>query len=1769
MKVSVTSTVMFVLLPIIGSGVAIADTTLAQTIVPTNATTQVNVSENDVLDISGGTPAAGNLFHSFDQFNIEQQHTANFIATPTTDSIIGQIIGGTASTIDGLLQVTGSSADLYLVNPAGLIFGPNARLDLGGSFTATTATHLGDGTQWFEVLSDPDYSNLVTPPNHFGFSRPGTITNQGQLTVPNGHSIRLLATQINNTGKLSATNGEVTLLAADAGQTFQLGQTGGLLSLEVAANSDLSDTLPALITGGEAHHSNALVINNNGEVSLMQTPANDPQPSFNLTNAGNISTQGTTGGEINLLGNSIQVINSTLNASGSHDGGVIRIGGDYQGQGPLPHASQIDIANTTHLIADAAQGNGGQVIVWSDGTTIFDGNISAQSATGDGGLIETSGLNQLTIGENAIVTTAAPQGAAGLWLLDPTDLTIVETGGLGAIGEGINNSDSTINASTIVAALMSSDVTLQATDTITITAAIDASETSSNRNLVLDTATLNLNDRITLHDSGQLSGTAPTVNVGINGSIQNGVDAVADGGTVNLAAATYREGDPITLDHPLTLIGQGQDNTIISGDADNNGTGDHQVLRITNRGDNITLTDLTIQDGLSTSDGAGLKNDGDNVLISNTNFFNNQVTSGGRDGGAIHNHGSLTLLNTKFQNNSTGSDGGAIDIEKGSVDIINNSFISNQAGRHGGAIDLDPNGSLMVSNTSFTLNDASTDGGAIYLEGDTTLTAVTLLNNTANNGGAIYSNKSGTLNIANSTLSNNQATNLGGAISIFSSGSVNIQTSVIEYNEATISGGGIHNNNNNNIYISDTSILFNQALTELGGGINNLGDLTLTNIDLESNTSNFLGGGIFNGASSLLSVTDSDFRSNQATDDGGGLYNNRGELIISNSGFENNTANRGGGLFNSGTATLDTVNFEANQANIDGGGFYNQINATSEITAGIFDNNSAQNGGGIYNRGDISLLNNVIFDNQAIGLGTQNGGAGIFNSSGGSLSVNSSLIANNTSTTQGGGILNLARDNQTTVTITNSTIINNQALTKGGGIENASLQGFSNLAELTITNSTISRNQASTGGGIRTVGLTILTNTTIAENVATSSGGGLSEHPITVETPELINTIVANNSAPINPDVEGTFNDQGNNLIGIDQGSTGFNLSTLIGTVSDPLNPNLTPLNHNLGTLPSHQLLSNSPAANAGNNSAATASDQNGQPRIIGGTVDIGAIESDILPNNTTITPNDINDPEPQPDLAEPSEPQTPQTPGIENPEPQAPTEPSEPISQTPEIENPEPQAPTIRPVPSDPQQPQTLESSPSLLQQHQSENLTDTSPVTLNGGSILSQEEKSVQSLNPEQNSPASTNGRLQYFDEEAFQYLEESLSKDYEEYWQLPPTQPVTLTSVQQTLNQANQEYHTETAIIYAVFVPQASANAHSLDRLDLPRSQHTPSPEDQLLLILIPANGTPVQQQVNVTRAELTQQATLFRLAVSDPEDSLSYKALARQMHSWLLAPLQKELAEQQVNHVMYSLDQGLRTIPLAAMMQEDTFVIEQYGVSLIPSMGLTQLQVGNIDSQPEPLIAGADQFKTLAALPAVPIELNVVAQSFQSSDVLLNEIFTLDNVLQMQTSQKSNWLHLATHAEFNAGDLDQSFIQFWDSQLTFNQMRELNWQDLELLILSACNTALSSPEAELGFTGIAAAAGIKTSMGSLWDVSDVGTLALIAEFYGQLPKMPLHFNALQQAQISLIRGETQINNNVLHTSHGHTTLPDHWNFQATAEFSHPFYWAGFTMVGNPWK
>ena len=218
--------------------------TLAQSITPAadGAGTQVT-SDGNRLDIHGGRLSGdgANLFHSFERFGLDAGQTANFLSHPAITNILGRVVGGNASIINGLIQVSGGNSNLFLINPAGIVFGANAQLNVPASFTATTATGIGFGqNRWFNATAHNDYQNLIGIPSQLAFdqSQAGVIINAANLAVSGGQHLTLLAGNVINTGQLTAPSGTITLAAVKGESLVKISQSGHLLSLEIAPPRD-------------------------------------------------------------------------------------------------------------------------------------------------------------------------------------------------------------------------------------------------------------------------------------------------------------------------------------------------------------------------------------------------------------------------------------------------------------------------------------------------------------------------------------------------------------------------------------------------------------------------------------------------------------------------------------------------------------------------------------------------------------------------------------------------------------------------------------------------------------------------------------------------------------------------------------------------------------------------------------------------------------------------------------------------------------------------------------------------------------------------------------------------------------------------------------------------------------------------------------------------------------------------------------------------------------------------------------------------------------------------------------------------------------------------------------------------------------------------------------------------------------------------------------------------------------------------------------------
>ncbi|MBE9124176.1 CHAT domain-containing protein [Tychonema sp. LEGE 07199] len=408
-----------------------------------------------------------------------------------------------------------------------------------------------------------------------------------------------------------------------------------------------------------------------------------------------------------------------------------------------------------------------------------------------------------------------------------------------------------------------------------------------------------------------------------------------------------------------------------------------------------------------------------------------------------------------------------------------------------------------------------------------------------------------------------------------------------------------------------------------------------------------------------------------------------------------------------------------------------------------------------------------------------------------------------------------------------------------------------------------------------------------------------------------------------------------------------------------------------------------------------------------------------------------------------------------------------------------------------------------------------------------------------------------------EAVTRIEQDWEEDYQKYLQQDfGARAKTAEAISKTLSRLAVQTKKKPALIYAI-----------------PRT-------DQLELILILPDRPPILRSVPSAKQEtLLSAVKKFNNEITNPAklSTTSYLEGAQQLYQWIIAPLETDLQIAKIETLLFCVGEGLRTVPLAAMHDGKQFLIQKYSLARIPAFKFTNTNYANLKNT-QVLAMGASIFSETAnkqPLPAVPLELRTIVQEWPGKS-FLNEDFTLVNLQSQRLQQRYGIIHLATHAEFRPGAPNKSYIQFWDTRLGLDQMRDLKWNNppLELLVLSACRTALGDKEAELGFAGLALQSGAKSALASLWYVSDAGTLALMSEFYERLkvnkPKDPpiIKSEALREAQIAAIEGKLTINNGQLQSSRGEVFLPLSIPKLDSKDLSHPYYWAAFNMIGSPW-
>ena len=348
-----------------------------------------------------------------------------------------------------------------------------------------------------------------------------------------------------------------------------------------------------------------------------------------------------------------------------------------------------------------------------------------------------------------------------------------------------------------------------------------------------------------------------------------------------------------------------------------------------------------------------------------------------------------------------------------------------------------------------------------------------------------------------------------------------------------------------------------------------------------------------------------------------------------------------------------------------------------------------------------------------------------------------------------------------------------------------------------------------------------------------------------------------------------------------------------------------------------------------------------------------------------------------------------------------------------------------------------------------------------------------------------------------------------------------------------------------------------------------------DGQLDLVLITATGEPKGIRVPLRQADFRDSLQKLYGALSRQENLSVNDANgpSRSLYRQIFASLEPILQEQKITTLLLSADQGLQAIPYAALHNGKQFLGEQYGLSLTPSLNLTNLQAP-LGRGGDLLALGASSFDGLAPLPLVPEELRAVSIG-QKSEIFLNQAFTPSALLISAADPRFRRVHVATHAEFLPGGPSQSRIYTGTGAVALKEFASLRLRradaSLDLISLSACRTAIGDPDSELGFAGLALQAGARSAIGSLWYVDDVATSAFFVQTYRHLEAGVPKAEALQLTRQAFSRGLIRLEADRVVGASGEVLLAGLDASQrriAASGLTHPYFWGGIQLMGSPW-
>jgi CHAT domain-containing protein len=364
-----------------------------------------------------------------------------------------------------------------------------------------------------------------------------------------------------------------------------------------------------------------------------------------------------------------------------------------------------------------------------------------------------------------------------------------------------------------------------------------------------------------------------------------------------------------------------------------------------------------------------------------------------------------------------------------------------------------------------------------------------------------------------------------------------------------------------------------------------------------------------------------------------------------------------------------------------------------------------------------------------------------------------------------------------------------------------------------------------------------------------------------------------------------------------------------------------------------------------------------------------------------------------------------------------------------------------------------------------------------------------------------------------------------------------------------------------------------------------QATGSDEGSLDLVLLTGEGEPSGWRTTIRLSEFRELLRRYYSDLAEQNPAMgsstpSADAAERKLFELLLrAPLQ-QLAQQRIGTLIISADPSLIDIPFNALHDGERYLSQRFSLAVTPSLAFTNLAAaaGARSSSGQRMNAGASLFNNgLTPLPMVEKELAELSsqQGQRQVTTLLNRDFNPTSFSSGFAAAGTRQVHIASHAEIAAGPQRVPTIYTGDTALSLRELGQLRQrsgaENLDLVTLSACRSALNGADLELGFAGLAVQLGAKTAIGTKWYVDDLATSSFFVLFYRQLQQGLAKADALRATQQAFAAGQVRVEGTRV-IGPGNAVLlaqlPESYQHRYTRGFSHPYYWAGVQLVGSPW-